>query len=45
MISVGMPLFDVVFPLLAPLGFSQLLLAPWLITRGFRDQASSATEA
>ncbi len=46
-ISVGMPLFgrDVVFPLLAPLGLSQLILAVWLMTRGFRGQAGSATEA
>jgi hypothetical protein len=33
--SVAMPLFghDVVFPLLAPLGLSQLILAVWLITK------------
>lgn len=38
--SVGMPLFghDVVFPMLAPLGLSQLILALWLITKGFRGQ-------
>jgi hypothetical protein len=36
--AVAMPLFghDVVFPMLAPLGLSQLILAVWLITRGFR---------
>jgi hypothetical protein len=40
--AVGMPLFghDVVFPMLAPLGMSQLILAVWLITKGFRDQPS-----
>jgi hypothetical protein len=38
--AVAMPLFghDVVFPMLAPLGLSQLILAVWLITRGFPDQ-------
>jgi hypothetical protein len=37
--GVAMPLFghDVVFPLLAPLGLIQLILAVWLIARGFRD--------
>jgi hypothetical protein len=40
--AVAMPLVghDVVFPLLAPLGLSQLILAVWLITKGFRDQPS-----
>jgi hypothetical protein len=40
--AVAMPLFghDVVFPMLAPLGLSQLLLAVWLITKGFRGQPS-----
>jgi hypothetical protein len=40
--AVGMPLFghDVVFPMLAPMGVSQLLLALWLIAKGFRSQAS-----
>jgi hypothetical protein len=35
--GVAMPLFghDVVFPMLAPLGLSQLILATWLIVRGF----------
>ena len=42
--SVGMPLVghDVVFPLLAPLGLSQLALSLWLIARGFQDQAGPA---
>jgi Domain of unknown function (DUF4386) len=31
---------DVVFPMLAPLGLSQLILAVWLITKGFRDPPS-----
>jgi hypothetical protein len=37
--SVAMPYFghSVVFPMLAPLGLSQLLLALWLIAKGFRD--------
>ena len=41
--SVGMPLFghDVVFPMLAPLGLSQLILALWLITKGFRVGSKS----
>jgi hypothetical protein len=40
--SVGMPLFghDVVFPLLAPIGVSQLLLSLWLMAKGFRYQES-----
>jgi Domain of unknown function (DUF4386) len=40
--AVAMPLFghDVVFPMLAPLGLSQLILAAWLITKGFRGQPS-----
>jgi hypothetical protein len=40
--AVAMPLFghDVVFPMLAPLGLSQLILAVWLITKGFRDRPS-----
>ena len=39
--AVGMPIFghDVVFPMLAPVGVSQLLLALWLIVNGFRSQA------
>jgi Domain of unknown function (DUF4386) len=40
--AVAMPLFghDVVFPMLAPLGLSQLILAVWLITKGFYGQPS-----
>jgi hypothetical protein len=40
--AVAMPLFghDVVFPMLAPLGLSQLILAAWLVTKGFRGQPS-----
>jgi len=40
--AVAMPLFghDVVFPMLAPLGLSQLILAVWLTTKGFRGQPS-----
>jgi putative alpha-1,2-mannosidase len=36
--GVGMPLFghEVVFPMLAPLGLSQLILAVWLVAKGFR---------
>lgn len=36
--SVGMPLFGhaVVFPMLAPLGLVQLILALWLLVKGFR---------
>jgi hypothetical protein len=39
--AVGMPLFghEVVFPMLAPMGVSQLLLAIWLLAKGFRNQA------
>jgi hypothetical protein len=39
--AVGAPLFghDVVFPMLAPMGVTQLLLALWLIAKGFRGQA------
>jgi hypothetical protein len=42
--AVAMPLFghDVVFQMLAPLGLSQLILAVWLITKGFRPQLSTA---
>lgn len=38
--GVAMPLFGhaVVFPMLAPLGLIQLILAMWLIARGFRMQ-------
>jgi hypothetical protein len=39
--SVGRSLFghDVVFAMLAPLGLSQLVLALWLIAKGFRDSS------
>jgi len=39
--SLALPLFghDVVFPMLAPLGLSQLILALWLVTKGFRDES------
>lgn len=45
-VSVGLPLFgaSVVFPLLAPLGVSQLILAAWLIAKGFRVQPRPAME-
>ena len=45
--SVGMPLFGrpVVFPMLAPLGLSQLILALWLISKGFRDQPGPGIES
>lgn len=40
--GVAMPLFghDVVFPMLAPLGLIQLVLAVWLMARGFRNHRS-----
>jgi hypothetical protein len=43
--AVAMPLFGygVVFPMLAPLGLSQLILAIWLITKGFRRQPRPAS--
>ena len=39
-VAVAMPLFGqgIVFLLLAPLGLSQLVLALWLIAKGFRNQ-------
>jgi hypothetical protein len=42
--GVAMPLFghDVVFPMLAPLGLIQLVLAVWLMARGFRNHRSLA---
>jgi hypothetical protein len=46
--AVAMPLFGhgVVFLMLAPLGLSQLLLAIWLIAKGFpRDEAAATTRA
>ena len=44
--AVAMPLFghDVVFAMLAPLGLSQLILAVWLITKGFRGQPSPGVD-
>jgi hypothetical protein len=38
--SLALPFFghDVVFPLLAPMGLCQVILALWLLARGFRDQ-------
>lgn len=45
--AVGMPIFghDVVFPMLAPMAVSQLVLAFWLIAAGFRGQASRGEAA
>ena len=42
-VAVAMPLFGhmIVFPLLAPLGLCQLLLAIWLITKGLPTPAAS----
>jgi hypothetical protein len=39
--SLARPLFgyDVLFPMLALLGLSQLILALWLVTKGFRDES------
>jgi hypothetical protein len=44
-IAVAMPLFhrDVVFPMLAPLGLCQLVVAMWLIVKGFQDQPRTAS--
>ena len=44
-IAVAMPLFhrDVVFPMLAPLGLCQLVVAIWLIVKGFQDQPRTAS--
>jgi hypothetical protein len=44
--AVAMPIFghDVLFVLLAPLGVCQLLLAIWLIVKGFSGQARPANE-
>jgi hypothetical protein len=44
--AVAMPLLghSVVFPMLAPLGVSQLVLALWLIAKGFRSQANMRGE-
>jgi hypothetical protein len=43
--GVAMPLFghDVVFPMLAPLGLIQLILAVWLMARGFRNDRTVAS--
>ncbi len=43
-VAVAMPFFGhgVVFQMLAPLGLSELILAVWLITKGFRPQPSTA---
>ena len=43
-IAVAMPLFhrDVVFAMLAPLGLCQLIVAVWLIVRGFQAQPRTA---
>jgi hypothetical protein len=40
--GVAMPFFGrgVVFPMLAPLGLSQSILAVWLVARGFREPAA-----
>lgn len=46
LIAVAMPLFgnSIVFLLLAPLGVSQLVLALWLIAKGFRDPEDPRVE-
>ncbi len=43
--SVAMPYFghSVVFPMLAPLGLTQLALSLWLLAKGFRDDVSLDT--
>jgi hypothetical protein len=43
LVAVAMPLFghSVVFALLAPLGVSQLVLALWLVARGFRTRGGT----
>ena len=42
-VGITMPFFghDVVFPLLAPLGLSQLILSVWLSAKGFRESSMS----
>ena len=42
-VGITMPFFghDVVFPLLAPLGLSQLILSVWLSAKGFREPSMS----
>ena len=44
--AVTMPLFGhkVVFPMLAPMGLSQLILAAWFITKGFRGHPGLGLE-
>ena len=44
--AVAMPLFGhkVVFATLAPMGLSQLVLAVWLITKGFRGHPGLGLE-
>jgi hypothetical protein len=44
-VAVAMPLFGhgIVFLMLAPLGVSQLLLALWLIAKGFRDDGTAGS--
>ena len=46
-VAVAMPLFGraILFPLLAPLGLCQLLLAIWLITKGLPAPAASRAKA
>lgn len=45
--AVGMPFFgrDVMFQLLAPMGVTQLVVALWLIARGFRVQVGDCEAA
>jgi hypothetical protein len=44
MAAVAMPLFGIgiMFPLLAPLALTQLVLALWLLARGFRSTVAGA---
>jgi len=44
--SVGMPLFghDVIFPMLAPLALIQLIVAVWIIAKGFRSHEGANLE-
>jgi hypothetical protein len=44
-IAVSMPLFghDVIFPMLAPLGLTQLALALWLLVKGLRQIGGQQT--
>ena len=45
--SAGRPLFGypVVFPLLAVMGLSQLILSLWLLVKGFNNQPNVAAPA